>query len=542
MIAACGSEVGRETDATTTTPNDAVDAVDTLDTRESVDTSDSAVAADAVDGDGFVALDTSEFDGPGYAYLVVDPMHLDFGIRPVGETLTRELEIENAGNKPLHVTRLSFVGPDGGAPSEAFSTNRVAFVLPALGTTRVMVTFYSLDAFPYQDRLRFESDSATGTLDVLISGGGIVLECVDLDGDGFGPYCARGEDCDQSTPDVHAGAPEVCNGRDDDCDGATDEDWIGLGQSCTAGVGECTIVGQRICNALGDGLLCAANPQTGGSELCNSRDDDCDGATDEDFPELGRLCTVGTGVCKQSDKWVCKANGLGTTCNVLPIAPGSEVLGDLLDNDCDGLTDEEPDRDVGCADGEREGFTDLSQWPDIAACDGAWRIGGVVTDLLTPTCERGGGDDGVNTTGIGCNVSDLCADGWHVCSSSGDVAAHSPTGCQGATQPGAQAFYVVRQSGTGCAQCATGTAVGGACNSPYSCISGCAPNVFLSNDVFGCGSLGAAPAASCAPLDRFSHNDCNALLPPWACSGGTVEASNIVKSGLGYGGVVCCRD
>jgi hypothetical protein len=66
--------------------------------------------------------------------------------------------------------------------------------------------------------------------------------------------------------------------------------------------------------------------------------------------------------------------------------------------------------------------------------------------------------------------------------------------------------------------------------------------VFLSNDVFGCGSLGAAPAASCAPLDRFSHNDCNALLPPWACSGGTVEASNIVKSGLGYGGVVCCRD
>ena len=30
-------------------------------------------------------------------------------------------------------------------------------------------------------------------------------------------------DCDDGTPEVHAGAPELCNERDDDCDDAVDE-------------------------------------------------------------------------------------------------------------------------------------------------------------------------------------------------------------------------------------------------------------------------------------------------------------------------------
>jgi|GEM_PF-4936453 len=489
------------------------------------------------------ALNTDGFDGPGFSYLVVEPVELDFGIRPLGDTQTRELEIENAGNRPLNVTHLAFIGADGATstPSDVFATNRSAFTLAPGATTIVMVTFYALAAFPYEDRLRFESDSATGPIDVRLSGGGIALECVDLDGDGYGPYCEDGEDCDQSQPTVHDGAAEPCNGRDDDCDGLTDEDWIGLGTPCESGIGACVIAGQRICNPTGTGLTCAANPLTGGSELCNQLDDDCDGATDEDFPELGSLCTVGTGVCRESAKWVCAIGGLAVKCDSDPQPPpGPEVIGDGLDNDCDGRTDEEPDLEVGCSDGGREGFIDIATWPDIAACSGAWSIGGVVTDALTPTCDRLAGDDG-NPPAAGCNVSDLCAEGWHVCNSAADVAAHSSTGCQGAA-PEPNLFFAIRQSGTGCAQCATGDIVGGECNSPFSCIGGCAPNVFLSNDVFGCGSLGSPPAASCAPLDRFSHNNCSALLPPWACSGGTVEASNIAKAQSDKGGVVCCRD
>jgi hypothetical protein len=55
---------------------------------------------------------------------------------------------------------------------------------------------------------------------VLDDGVAGVCDGTDADGDSF-TGCAG--DCDNLDPDVHPGAVEVCNGRDDDCNGAVDD-------------------------------------------------------------------------------------------------------------------------------------------------------------------------------------------------------------------------------------------------------------------------------------------------------------------------------
>lgn len=215
----------------------------------------------------------------------------------------------------------------------------------------------------------------------------------------------------------------------------------------------------------------------------------------------------------------------------------------------------------GCSDGQREGFVDDAKYPNIAGCGGGFGIPGVLPfnpgtapacptlathDTVTPACGRAAGDDGANPSGAGCAVSDLCEAGWHVCSSAADLATHSPTGCSGATVPGdPEMFFVTRQSSNGCGDCATGTRTDADCNSA-GCTRGCANTASTSNDVFGCGNLGAtSPLVDCAPIDRFSNNLCNDVGTNWSCvddGSGLCEAYAIVHTGPAFGGALCCRD
>jgi hypothetical protein len=68
---------------------------------------------------------------------------------------------------------------------------------------------------------------------------------------------------------------------------------------------------------------------------------------------------------------------------------------------------------VGCADGQREGFADLTKFPTIAGCLGTWE--GDMTLRKAPVAKRCGDDLEA------CDSpSSVCAPGWHVCARDGD--------------------------------------------------------------------------------------------------------------------------
>ena len=152
------------------------------------------------------------------------------------------------------------------------------------------------------------------------------------------------------------GAEEVCgNGLDDDCDGRMEE-VCGCpkgpavacygGPSQTAGVGICKrgvfqcVPGSRIQQGEFSRCVGWVGPTV---EICNTKDDDCDGIVDEnpaDGNACGRCGVAPVEVCDGedndcdglTDERVSNACG---TCGDLP----SEVCDDV-DNDCDGLIDE----------------------------------------------------------------------------------------------------------------------------------------------------------------------------------------------------------
>ncbi len=176
--------------------------------------------------------------------------------------------------------------------------------------------------------------------------------------------------CDATEP-----AAEICNGKDDDCSGVADD--VGLIE-CTIDneFGSCP--GTTTCQG-GLSVCVGAEP---GAEVCNGKDDDCNGTVDDGYPNNDEDplpdCVDpdddNDGLVDEADNCQVVANldqldtdgdGLGDACDpdddgdgsadtadceplvafVYPFAP--EVC-DSVDNDCDGATDEK-----SCSDGNQ---------------------------------------------------------------------------------------------------------------------------------------------------------------------------------------------
>jgi hypothetical protein len=160
--------------------------------------------------------------------------------------------------------------------------------------------------------------------------------------------CAEGGEgktwvCPARTPEK-----ERCNFLDDNCDGQTDEGFPAIGSICFEGTGACQAVGILQCNAAGDGVVCSAKANPGTTEICDGADNDCDGAIDEDFPKKDEPCKAGLGVCERAGVLECTLDGTGLECNAVPGPVAAETCNGL-DDDCNGVVDDPwPDRNTVC--------------------------------------------------------------------------------------------------------------------------------------------------------------------------------------------------
>lgn len=179
-------------------------------------------------------------------------------------------------------------------------------------------------------------------------------QCVDGDEDGVAD-CSP-EDCDSGDPDVYAGHAEVCDFKDNDCDGDIDEGYE-VGLPCNQGTGTCQNVGQTVCAPDGFSVVCSVGGVDTGTPC-----DDGDPCTEDD------LCTGGSGSSCVGTPKVCDDGLVCTTDRCI----NGDCVAEIQSESClvDDVCYESGDSDGPCLVCDPE--VDNASWSAVengTACD-----------------------------------------------------------------------------------------------------------------------------------------------------------------------------
>jgi hypothetical protein len=116
-------------------------------------------------------------------------------------------------------------------------------------------------------------------------------DLTDVDADGYNAVTAGGNDCNDNDNTIYPGAPELCDGKDNNCNGQVDE---GLSTDAD-GDGHYTV---GSCAAPHDD--CNDNDNTiypGAPELCDGKDNNCNGQVDEGCVQYTLTITINGAGC-----------------------------------------------------------------------------------------------------------------------------------------------------------------------------------------------------------------------------------------------------
>jgi hypothetical protein len=219
----------------------------------------------------------------------------------------------------------------------------------------------------------------------------------DEDADGF----YAGVDCNDADASINPGAPELCDGLDNDCDEEIDEDV-----SDADGDGICDQLDTETCDGIdnnGNGKIDEGFPDIDKNgeadcvdvEECDGIDNDGDGAIDEDQPD-----TDGDGICDGLDAEDCDGidnDGDGLIDEDFPDSDG-DGKADCLGEACDGLDNNgDGNIDEGYPDTDGDGVADCV---DTETCDGVDNNGDGNIDEGFPDTDGDGKAD--------CTEAEIC--------------------------------------------------------------------------------------------------------------------------------------